>query len=274
MRALPVLALAILTLPLRADLSYDLSETQTASPILGMKNKQNLARVMIKGGMVAFRMNDMVQVANSELNLVTLIDFRTKTFATSNIDEVQREDDKGFDSIDAGINSELVSSGQPAVWNGLAVKRDVARTQIKGGQISGEVLVTSDWTDQLPGAAESRQAFAPDDDRHAQEVQAELQSLIFAHPERFADGLKIRKDAKGHDSFQVHMLTEMRLAPDAPLLQAAGPEYANRPILSDEIEVTNLSVEDVDPGVFLVPDGFEQVEFLDLLKQKHLRRHF
>jgi len=57
------------------------------------------------------------------------------------------------------------------------------------------------------------------------------------------------------------MLTEMRLATDAPLLEAAGPESARRPILSQEIEVTNLSVEDVDPGVFMAPSGFAKVDF-------------
>lgn len=257
-----------------ADISYDVRETTTAHPALGLKSKETVAHVMFQGKRMAIRQDDMVQVVDAESNLITLIDYRTKTFATSNLDEVQREDDKGFDSIQAGIRSELVQSGAPAEWKGLAVKRDVARNTLTGGDAPGEIVVTSDWLEDVPGLQDSLAAMRPADERHTQEIYAELQTLVFEHPERFGDGLKVRKSALGRNGFQVHSLSQMRLAADAPMLKAIGPEYASRPILSEETEVVNLNAEPVDPGVFLVPDGFEQVEFMELLRQKYSRRHF
>ncbi|MBZ5609491.1 MAG: hypothetical protein LAP38_14615 [Acidobacteriia bacterium] len=271
---LPTLALAFCALPSRADLSYDVRETTIVHPSLGMKTKESLARVMIKGGSVAVRQNDIVEVVDSQLNLITLIDYRTQTFATSNLDEVERDDDKGFDSIPQGIRSELVQSGQAAVWNGVAVKRDVSRTVMTGSEAPGEILASSDWVDDIPAFAEQRSALEAGDKRHVQELEAELQTLIFEHPDRFADGLKVRKSAAGVSGFQIHSLTEMRLAADAPMLKAIGSESAKRPIMSVETEVMNLNAGDVDPGVFLVPRGFNKVEFRELLAQKYMRRHY
>jgi hypothetical protein len=239
-----------------------------------MKSKESLAHVMIQGASVAIRQNDIVQVVNAKLNLITLIDYRTRTFATSNWDEAQRGDDQGFDSISQGIRSALIQSGQATLWNGVAVKRDVARTVMTGGEAPGEILVTSDWVDDVTAFAESRSALEAGDDRHAAELEAEIQTLVLAHPERFADGLKIRKSAAGHSAFQIHSLSEMRLAADAPMLKAIGPEYSGKPILSVETEVMNLKADEVDPGVFLVPPGFNEVEFKALTAEKYMRRHY
>jgi hypothetical protein len=269
-----LVALALFGVPVRADLSYDVRETTIAHPSLGMKTKASLAHVMIHGASVAIRQNDIVQVVNAELNLITLIDYRTQTFATSNWDEAERDDDKGFDSIPQGIRSELVQSGQASVWNGVAVKRDVARTAMTSTEATGEILVTSDWVDDISGSVESRGALESSDDRHAKELEAEIQTLAFAHPERFADALKVRKNVAGRSGFQIHSLTEMRLATDAPMLEAIGHEYRNKAIVSVETEVMNLKAGDVDPGIFLVPRGFNEVEFRVLLTEKYVRRHY
>jgi hypothetical protein len=274
MKISPILALALCAIPVRADLSFDVRETTIAHPSLGMKTKASLAHVMIQGASVAIRQNDIVQVVNAKLNQITLIDYRTRTFATSNWDEAQRGDDQGFDSISQGIRSELIQSGQATLWNGVAVKRDVARTMLTGGEAPGEILVTSDWVDDVPGFAEGRSALEAGDDRHRAELEAALQTLVFAHPDRFADGLKIRKSAAGHSTFQIHSLSEMRLAADAPMLKAIGPEYMSKPILSVETEVMNLKVDEVDPGIFLVPQGFNEVEFKVLVGEKYVRRHY
>jgi hypothetical protein len=66
----------------------------------------------------------------------------------------------------------------------------------------------------------------------------------------------------------------MRLAADAPMLKAIGPEYRNKPIMSVETEVMNIKAGDVDSGIFLVPPGFNQVEFKALLTEKYARRHY
>jgi hypothetical protein len=274
MKTQTILVFALCAIPVRADLSYDVRETTVAHPSLGMKTKESLVHVTIKIGTVATRQNDIVQVVDTERNLITLIDYRTQTFATSNWDEAQRGDDRGFDSIQAGIRSELIQSGQVAEWNGIAVKRDLARTAIAGGEAPGELLITSDWIDDIAGFAESRRALESGDDRHVRELEAEIQSLVLTHPERFADGLKIRKNAAGRGGFQIHSLSEIRLAADAPMLKAIGPEYGSRPVMSVETEVMNLTAGEVDGGVFLVPRGFNKVEFGELLTQKYARRHY
>jgi tRNA A-37 threonylcarbamoyl transferase component Bud32 len=176
--------------------------------------------------------------------------------------------------IKQGIRSELIQSGQASVWNGMPVKRDVARTVMTGGEAPGEILVTSDWVDDIPGFAESRRTLESGEDRHVQELEAEIQTLVFAHPERFADGLKVRKNAAGRSAFHVHSLSEMRLAADAPMLKAIDPEHKNKAIMSVETEVMNIKAVDMGPATFLVPRGFEQVEFQVLLTEKYVRRHF
>jgi hypothetical protein len=62
MKTLPILALALCAVPVRADLSYDIRETTIAHPSLGMKTKESLAHLMIQGASVAIRQNDIVQV--------------------------------------------------------------------------------------------------------------------------------------------------------------------------------------------------------------------
>ena len=274
MRTLRFVVLAAFAVSARADLSYDLRETTIAHPSLGFKTKENIVHVVIKTEMVATRQYDMVQVVESEANLITLIDYRTKTFATANLDEINRADDQGFDSIQEGVRSELIVSGQAAVWNGTPVKRDIARTAITGGEAPGELLVTSDWVEDVPGLADSRRSLEAGDHRHAQDLEAQIQIMFFQHPERFADGLKIRKNAQGRGAFQIHSLAEMRLAADAPMLQAIGPEYKNRPIMSVETELTNLSADQADGSIFLVPSGFNKVDFTGLLREQYMRRHF
>jgi hypothetical protein len=273
MKTLPMLALALFAIPVRADLSYDVRVTTIAHPSLGMKTKESVGHVMVKGGSVAMRQDDIVQVIDGELNLITLIDYRTQTFATSNWDEAQRDEDRGYDSLQPGIRSELIQSGQASTWNGVAVKRDVVRGVVTGGEAPGEFLITSDWVEDVPGFAESRRALEVGADRHVQELEAATQTLVFEHPERFADGLKIRKNAAGHSAFQIHSLSEMRLAADAPMLKAIGPEYTSRPIMSVETEVMDIKAGEVDPGIFLVPRGFNKVEFRVLLKEKLIRRY-
>jgi hypothetical protein len=223
MKTAAILLFALCAIPLRADLSYDVRETTVAHSSLGMKTKESLAHVTIKSGSVATRQNDIVQRVDAERNLITLIDYRTQTFPTSNWDEAQRGDGRGFDSIQAGIRSELIQSSQVAEWNGVAVKRDVARTSIKGGEAPGELLVTSDWTDDIPGFTESRRALESGDDRHVRELEAEIQSLVLTHPDRFAGGLKIQKNAAGRGGFQIHSLAEIRLAADALMLKTIVP---------------------------------------------------
>jgi hypothetical protein len=44
--------------------------------------------------------------------------------------------------------------------------------------------------------------------------------------------------------------------------------------MSVETEVMNLTAGDVDAGVFLVPSGFNKVEFSELIAQKYARRHY
>jgi len=172
-----------------------------------------------------------------------------------------------------GIRSELIQSGQPALWNGLAVKRDVTRTVMTGGAAPGELTTTSDWVD-LAGYAGSLRALRAADDRHARELEAEIGKLAFSHGERLADGLKIRNNAAGRGGFQIHSLAEIRLAGDAPMLQAIGAQYRNRPVLSVETEVLNLRAGRVDPAIFAVPAGFSEVDFNGLLEQKVYRhRH-
>jgi hypothetical protein len=276
MNILRILAFAVCAIGARADLSYDIQETIVGHPALGIKTKESIQHVTMKGGVVAIRRNDMLEVIDTERNLLTLIDYRSRSFATANWDEVQRADDQGFDSLPGGIHTELTQSGQPALWNGAAVKRDVLRGAISGGDAPGEFLVTSDWVDDVAGFAESQGPLETADRRHWQEVEAEVETLAFAHPERFAELLKVRKEADGrspHLCFEVHSLKELRLAPDAPLLKTVGPEYQKRPLLSIETEVMNLSADPVDPGAWLVPDGFEQVEFQVLLTQKVLRHY-
>jgi hypothetical protein len=258
-----------------ADFSFDIRETTIVNPIFGMKTKENVAHVAIQGGSVAIRQNDIVQVSNGDLNQITLIDYRTRTFATSNLDELERAGDHGFDSIQQNSKSELVISAQPSVWNGIAVKRDVARMVLTGGEAPGEVRVTSDWIESDPaGFAESRHALESAEEHHQQDIQTELHTLVFEHPGAFADALSIRKNAKGANSFQVHSLEEMRLAADAPILQTIAPEYRDRPVMSRETEVIGLNAGNVDPGAFLVPSGFTKVEFSDLLREKYVREHY
>lgn len=273
MRTLAVAVLALCAAEARADLSYDVRVTVVAHPILGMKTKESLAHVMLRGASAAVRQNDIVQIVEPERNLITLIDFRTKTYATGNLDEVRRADDQGFDSIAAGIRSKLVQSGRPCTWKGVAVKRDVARTTMTGGEAPGEIVVTSDWIEDVKAFEESKAAFEEADERHARDLDAAIQTLLLTHPERFADGLKIRKNAAGRGGFQIHSLAEMRLAEDAPMLKAIGPEYRDRPILSEETEVLRLDANPVDPAVFLVPSGFDKVDFSGLLEEMVARRH-
>lgn len=274
MKALPLLLAAISALTARADLTYDIRETRTVHPVLGMKNKVTVIHVVMQGERVAARQNDIVTMVDAPLNLIALIDYRTETFATASLDEVKRDDDLGFDSIQSGIQSELVASGEAAIWSGFAVKRDILRTTMTGGEAPGEILITSDWVEDVPGFAQTRQAMAAGDARYVQQLEAEIQILLFRHPDRFTDGLKIRKDAKGREGFEVHRLSEFRLAPGAPMLEAVGPEYTDRPIMSEETELLNLNSNEADPGMFLVPPGFTQVDFKDLLQEDYSRRHF
>jgi hypothetical protein len=107
MKALSIILIAVFGASARAELSYGLRETTIAHPSLGFKTKENVLHVMVKSGVVATRQYDIVQVVESEGNLITLIDYRTKTFATASLDEI---DNKGFDSIQEGIGSELIVS--------------------------------------------------------------------------------------------------------------------------------------------------------------------
>jgi hypothetical protein len=276
MNIVRILALAVCAFAAQADLSYDIRETIVAHPALGMKTKESIQHVSMKGGVIAIRRNDMLEIIDTERNLITLIDYRSRTFATSNWYEVQRSDEQAFDALPLGIHTELVQSGQPAVWNGAAVKRDVLRGAISGGEAPGEILVTSDWVDDVAGFTESRSALEDADQRHLLEIEAEIETSVFTHPERFEDLLKARKDASGgvsHLYFQIHLLKELRLAPDAPLLKSVGPEYRRKPVLSIEIEVMNLSADPVDAGAWLVPDDFQPAEFQVLLAQKVLRQY-
>jgi hypothetical protein len=168
----------------------------------------------------------------------------------------------------------MAQSGQPAVWNGVAVRRDVTRTVVTGGEAPGEITVTSDWIESVAGYARNMHPFEIADLRHTRELEAAVEALSFTNADRFADRLQIRKGVAGRRGFQVHSLAELRMAADAPMLQAIGPEYRNKPVMSMETEVMNLSTNPVNPRIFIVPDGFHEVDFNGLLEQKVFRgRH-
>jgi hypothetical protein len=59
----------------------------------------------------------------------------------------------------------LIQSGQVTEWNGVVAKRDVARTAITGGEALENLLVTSDWIDDIPSFTESRRALESGNDR-------------------------------------------------------------------------------------------------------------
>jgi hypothetical protein len=267
----------------QAELSFDLRETITGHPSMVLKPTETTAHIYIQGGKIARRQNDIVQITDTEINLVTLVDYRDRKFATSSLDEVRRNREKDIDQLSPGFRStgesvssklkagEPVPSGQPAQWDGQAATRDVIRIEIMGEPGPAEWLLTIDSADNLPGWEASRRPLEATEARYDQELDAEINTLVFMNPDRFKDILKIRKTRNQRAAIPIHSVAEFRLKPGAPLLETIGPDLAGQPLITKELEVLDLKSSGVDFNIFLVPPGFEQAEFGDLLIQQDLR---
>jgi hypothetical protein len=210
---------------------------------------------------------------DDENSLLTLVDYRDKKFATSNLSEAQRQRDLRLDQEFPGdIRIELITSGQPAEWNGRATIRDLYRIKINNDPGPGEWLYTVDWsTAPPPDFEQTSQAIAATEDRYDQELDAEIQTLVFMNNDRFKDLQKIRKAERKKPRLVMHSVAELRLKKGAPLLDEIGQEFAGQPLITKELEVVDFSLSPVDFNIFLVPPGFEQVDMDELLVQQDIR---
>jgi hypothetical protein len=273
MRMLSAFVLVMCASHARAEFVFDLRETVTGHPSLVLKSTETNSRIFIRGGKIAKLQNQIVQIVDDENNLLSLVDYRDKKFATSTLSEAQRRRDLWFDQRFPGdIRIEAIASQQPAEWDGRATKRDVYRIKINNAPGPGEWLYTVDWsTGPPPDFEQTSRAIAATDERYDQELDAEIQTLVFMNRDRFKDLQKVRKGQSKKAGLVIHSVAELRLKKGAPLLDTIGQELADQPLITKELEVVNFNVSPVDFNIFFVPSGFEQVEMNELLAQQDIR---
>jgi len=274
MRILPVLALALYAGHARAEFAFDLRETVTGHPYFVLKSTEVTSRIFIHGGKIAKLQNQIMQIVDDENSLLTLVDYRDKKFATSTLGEIQRQRDLRFDQKFPGnVRIEAVTSGQRAQWEGRAIMRDVYRVKINDDPGPAEWLYSVDWsTGPPPDFEQTGRAIAANDDRYDQDLDAEIQTLVFMNNDRFKDLQKVRKAQGKKSGLVLHSVAELRLRKGAPTLDTIGQEFADRPVMTMELEIVDFSLSgNVDFRVFLVPPEFEKVDMQELLEQQDYR---
>lgn len=275
MRILSVFALLLSASHARAEFAFDLRETISGHPSLVLKTTEMTSHVLISGGKIAKLQNQIVQIVDYENSLLTLIDYRDKKFATSNLGEVQRNRDLDFDRLfPQDVRTEVMETGKAGEWDGRSIKRDVYRIKINTDPGPGEWIYTVDSSAAPPPDFEqTRKAVASTDDRYSQELDAEIQTLTFMNIDRFKDIQKARNDVRDRNSLLIHSLAEFRLKKGAPLLDTIGPEFADQPLITMEMEVVDFRLAADDFGILFVPPGFKQVDIHELLVQQDIRFH-
>jgi hypothetical protein len=275
MRVVAAFAVLVCASPARAEFSFYLRETITGHPSLVLKSTETTSRIFVKGGKIAKLENQIAQIVDNEDGVLTLIDYRDKKFATSNLAQAQRDRDLHFDQqFPQDVRIELISSGQAAQWDGRETKRDIFRIKINSDPGPGEWIYTVDSSAAPPPDFEqTSRAAASTEDRYDQELDAEIQTLVFINIDRFKDIQKARKGESQKGALVIHSIAELRLKKGAPLLETIGQEFANQPLMTKEMEVVDFSLSPVDFNIFLVPPGFEQVELHELLVQQDIRAH-
>jgi hypothetical protein len=275
MRIVATFSLLLCASQARGEFAFDLRETVSGHPSLVLKTTEITSHMFISGGKIAKLENQIVQIMDHDSSLLTLVDYRDKKFATLNLTEATRDRDLGFDQqFGQDIRIELVQAGQTTEWDGRPVKRDVFRIQINSAPGPGEWLYTVDSsTAPPPDFEQTSRAIASTDDRYDQDLDAEIQTLVFMNIDRFKDLQKARKGDHEKSSLVIHTIAEFRLKKGAPLLDSIGPELAGKPLITREMEVTDFSLSSVDQSVFLVPPGFERVDMHELYVQQDLREN-
>jgi len=273
MKPLTALALLSCAASARAEFAFDLRETISGHPSLVLKTVETTSHMVILGGKIAKIQNQIVQIVDNENNLLTLIDYRDKKFATSSLAEAQRNRDLQFDQqFPQDIRIELVKSGQPAEWDGRSVKRDVFLVKINSEPGPGEWLYTVDSsTAPPPDFSQTSSAMASTEEHYDQELDAEIQTLGFMNMDRFKDIQKARKEESPKNTLVLHTLAEFRLKKGAALLETIGQQFADRPVITKEIEVVDFRLAADDTNVFAIPPEFEQVDMHELLVQQDIR---
>jgi hypothetical protein len=273
MRILSALGLLLCVGHARGEFAFDLRETISGHPSMVQKTTEITSHMFISGGKIAKLQNQIVQIIDHDSSLLTLVDYRDKKFATLNLTEATRDHDLRFDQkFGQDIRTELVQSAQPAEWDGRPVKRTVFRIQINSDPGPGEWLYTMDSsTEPPPDFEQTSRAIANSEDRYDQDLDAEIQALVFINIDRFKDLQKSRKRDTEKSGLLIHSLAEFRLKKGAPLLEPIGQELAGQPLITEEMEVVDFKVAPVDFSIFLVPPGFEQVDMHDLYVQQDMR---
>jgi hypothetical protein len=273
MRILSALALLLCAGHARAEFAFDLRETISGHPSMVRKTTEITSHMFISGGKIAKLQNQIVQIIDHDSSLLTLVDYRDKKFSTLNLTEGTRDRDLRFDQkFGQDIRTELVQSGQSAEWDGRPVKRTVFRIQINSDPGPGEWLYTVDASTEPPPDFEpTSRAISNTEDRYDQDLDAEIQALVFINIDRFKDLQKARKGDTGRSALVIHSVAQFRLKKGAPLLETIGQELAGQPLITEEMEVLDFKLEPIDFSIFLVPPGFEQVDMHELFVQQDIR---
>jgi len=274
-RILSTLALLLCGGLAEAEFAFDLRQTISGHPSMVQKTTEITSHVFISGGKIAKVQNQIAQIVDHDSNLLTLVDYRDKKFATSNLNDALRNRDLEIDGQSGpDYRVELIHSGQAAQWDGRPVKRAVFRVQITSDPGPGEWLYTVDSSVAPPSDFEqTRRAIASTDDRYDQELDAEIQTLVFMNIDRFKGVQKARKGDSEKGSLVIHSIAELRLKKGAPLLDTIGQGLVGEPLIRMEMEVTDFSLSPVDFSIFLVPPGFEQVDIRELFAQQDRRAY-
>jgi hypothetical protein len=270
-----VLSAILFTGLLRADIAFDLRETISGHPSMVRKTTEITSHIFIKGGRVARLENQIVQIVDNENSQLTLIDYRDKKFATEDLSEAKRNRDFHFDQeFPQDIRIELISSEQPAEWEGRKTRRDVFRIKINTDPGPGEVILTVDKSAEPPRDFQSTiEASKSAESRYDQELDAEIQTLAFINMDRFKDIQKARQGEGPAGGLTLHSMAEFRLKKGSPLLETIGEQFADQVLMTKEMEVVDFSFGNVDFNVFMVPQGFEKVEMHQLLVQQNIRQN-